>query len=223
MKRSKLFHVLFPFIVMSIPWVYLAIIWNDMPATVPTHFNLNGVADEFSSKNKMILGPAILTAVGIGIYFVLRNIHKIDPRKKYSETTANILGKIAMMMIILLCGVCLFILYWSLKGKVEGLNIFFCGISLFFAYIGNLLHSVKPNYFAGFRLPWTLENEENWRKTHQLASKIWFIGGITLAILSLILSYKITIIVFFATVMIMTFAPIIYSYKLYKKGNLTKS
>ncbi len=218
MKQSKLFHVLFPFIIMSIPWIYLAIVWNDLPAIVPTHFNINGVADKFSPKKEIVIGPAVLTAMGIGIYFILRNIYKIDPRKKYSETTAGILAKLSVMMIILLCGITLFILYWSVKGKVEGLNIFFCAISLFFAYIGNLLHSVKPNYFAGFRLPWTLENEDNWRKTHQLASKVWFFGGIILAVLSLVLSYKITIILFFAVVMIMTFTPIIYSYRLYKKG-----
>jgi uncharacterized membrane protein len=218
MKQSKLFHVLFPFIIMCIPWIYLAVIWNDLPAIVPTHFNINGVADEFSPKNKIVIGPAVLTVMGICIYFILHNIHKIDPRKKYSETTAGILAKIAVMMIILLCGVTLFILYWSVKGKVQGLNIFLCGISLFMAYIGNLLHSVKPNYFAGFRLPWTLENEDNWRKTHQLASKVWFIGGIALAILSLILNYRITIIVFFVVIMLMTFTPIIYSYKLYKKS-----
>ena len=28
------------------------------------------------------------------------------------------------------------------------------------------------------RTPWTLEDEDNWRKTHHLASKIWFIGGL---------------------------------------------
>ncbi|MDQ2752120.1 MAG: SdpI family protein, partial [Bacteroidota bacterium] len=35
--------------------------------------------------------------------------------------------------------------------------------------MGNNFYNIKPNYFAGYRLPWTLESEENWRKTHHLA------------------------------------------------------
>lgn len=216
MKQSKLFYLLFPFIVMAIPWIYLAIVWNDLPAIVPTHFGLTGKPDIFGPKDQIILLPAILSAVAVGIYFLLRNIHKIDPKRKYAEGTPGVLSKLAMMIVLLLCAVLLFIIYWSLHGKVEGLNIFFCGISLFLAYMGNLMHSIKPNYFAGFRLPWTLENPDNWRLTHQLASKIWFTGGILLAIISLIVSNQALVFVFIAGIAVMTIVPAVYSYSLYR-------
>ena len=218
MKQSKLFHVFLPFIVMSIPWIYLAIIWNDLPPIVPTHFGLNGRPDDFASKPHIILAPAIITIVGIGSYFLLRNIYRLDPKRKYSETTSGVLSKIAVATLILLCAVCIFILYSSLHGKIEGLNLLFCGVSLFMAFIGNLMHSIKPNYFAGFRLPWALENEENWRKTHQLASKIWFICGIAMAIISLIVSDNVLLFVFFGGILLMTLIPTIYSYKLYRRA-----
>ena len=219
MKQSKLFHLLFPFIMMAIPWVYLAFIWNDLPAIIPTHFGIDGTPDRFGTRNDILLAPAIFSVVGILMYFMMRNIHKIDPKKKYSATTSAIISKIAVVMIILLCAVSLFICYWTLKGKVEGMPVFFCGISLFFAYIGNLMHSIKPNYFVGFRIPWALENEENWRKTHQLASKIWFIGGLALAVVSLLLSLKLLIIVFLSGVLLMVLIPAIYSYNLYRRSN----
>lgn len=38
--------------------------------------------------------------------------------------------------------------------------------------IGNYLPKTHRNYIIGIRLPWTLENDENWRKTHRLAGKI---------------------------------------------------
>ena len=218
MKQSKLFHLLLPFIVMAIPWIYLAIIWNDLPPIVPTHFGLNGRPDDFASKPHIILAPAIITIVGIGSYFLLRNIYRLDPKRKYSETTSGVLSKIAVATLILLCAVCIFIMYSSLHGKIEGLNLLFCGVSLFMAFIGNLMHSIKPNYFAGFRLPWALENEENWRKTHQLASKIWFICGIAMAIISLIISDNVLPFVFFGGILLMTLIPTIYSYKLYRRA-----
>ena len=218
MKQSKLFIVLFPFIVMAIPWIYLAIIWNDLPAIIPTHFGWGGKPDDFASKPHIIFAPAVMSVVAIGMYFLLRNIYKIDPKRKYTATTSGVLAKVAVVMVILLCGVCLFILYWTLHGKIEGLNILFCGLSLFLAYVGNIMHSVKPNYFAGFRLPWALENEDNWRKTHHLASKVWFISGVILAIIALIVSVKIFIFAFFAGILVMTLVPTIYSYKLYKRA-----
>ena len=218
MKQSKLFHLLFPFIMMAIPWVYLAFIWNELPQTIPTHFGIKGTPDAFGPKSDVFLLPAIFSVIGILMYFLMRNIHKIDPKKKYTETTSAVLSRIAVVMVVLLCAVALFFLYWTLKGKIEGMPIFFCGMSLFLAYIGNLMHSIKPNYFAGFRLPWTLENEDNWRKTHQLASKIWFIGGLVLAVVSLILPLQALIIIFISSVLIMTIIPSIYSYKLYRES-----
>jgi uncharacterized membrane protein len=201
---------------MTIPWVYLALIWNELPQNIPTHFGINGIPDKFGRKNEIIIAPLIFTIIGIVMYFILRNIHKIDPKKKYTATTSSILSKLSVVTIVLLCAVSIFICYSSLRGKVEGLPLFFCGLSLFLAYIGNLMHSIKPNYFAGFRLPWTLENEENWRKTHQLASKIWFTGGIILAVISLILKFKILIIVYMISIFIMTLIPVFYSYNLYR-------
>ena len=216
MKKSKLFHLFFPFIMMAIPWIYLAFIWNDLPAIIPTHFGINGLADQNGSKNEILLAPVICTLVGIGVYFLLMNIHKIDPKKKYTANSSVILSKIAVMMVILLCAVCLLIFYWTLKGKVEGMPVFFCGISLFFAYLGNLMHSIKPNYFVGYRLPWTLENEENWRKTHHLASKIWFFGGLLLAVISLLINMPFFIIIFMITVFVISLIPVVYSYNLYR-------
>lgn len=218
MKQSKLFYLLLPFIIMAIPWVYLAIIWSDLPQNIPTHFGISGSPDKFGQKNEIITVPLIFSVMGILMYFILRNIHKIDPKKKYTATTSSILSKLSVVILILLCAVSLLICYSTLKGKIEGMPLLFCALSLLLAYIGNLMHSIKPNYFVGFRLPWALENEENWRKTHQLASKIWFAGGIILAVASLILNFKILIIVFISSIFIMTLIPVFYSYNIYRQS-----
>jgi uncharacterized membrane protein len=217
MKQSKLFHLVFPFIMMAIPWIYLAIIWKELPATIPTHFGLSGEPDKFGTRNEILLAPAIFTPVAILMYFMLRNIHRIDPKRKYTAETSSIMSKIAVVMIIFLAATALFVTYWTLKGKVEGLPILLSGIGLFLAYMGNLMHSIKPNYFAGFRVPWALENEDNWRLTHQLASKIWFVGGLVLAVVALVVPLKVMIFVFIGTILVMTIIPVMYSYNIYRK------
>ncbi len=78
--------------------------------------------------------------------------------------------------------------------------------------------NLKPNYFAGFRLPWTLENEDNWRKTHHLAGRFWFGGGLLSALLFLVLPYKTAFIFFIVLMLIIIFIPGVYSYQLFKKS-----
>ncbi|MEP7236642.1 MAG: SdpI family protein [Ferruginibacter sp.] len=217
MNRFKLLRLVFPFILMAIPFAYLAYIWADLPQKIPTHFDLNGLPDKFGNKPEIFVLTIILAAVGIVIYFLLQNIHRVDPKKKYAYSTLSVMIKLSVLVILLLTFVSIIIIYSTLKGKITTIPFMFCGISIFLAFIGNLMHSIKPNYFAGIRVPWTLENEDNWRQTHQLASKIWFAGGLTLAVLSLLLKLKILIFVFLAAVVIMGLVPVIYSYLLYKK------
>lgn len=219
MKRSKLFYLVFPFFMMAIPWVYLAYLWDDLPQIIPTHFGISGDPDNFGPKKEILIIPTIFTVLGILMYFIMHNIHKIDPKKKYKATTAGVLSKLAVITIVFLVVISLFVFRWTLKGRVEGMQVLLCAMGLFFSYIGNLMFSIKPNYFAGFRVPWALENEENWRKTHQLASKIWFTGGIVLAITALILKLKMLMIVFMGAVFIMTLIPVLYSYNIYRKSS----
>ena len=79
---------------------------------------------------------------------------------------------------------------------------------------------MKPNYFAGFRLPWTLENAENWKKTHQLSGKLWFAGGLLIAVTCLFLPSLPAMIVFFAVMMVLVVIPCVYSYRLFKKQKM---
>ena len=60
----------------------------------------------------------------------------------------------------------------------------FVSMGLLFALLGNNMYNIKPNYFAGIRLPWTFESEDNWRKTHHLAGRFWFFGGLIFAVIT---------------------------------------
>ncbi len=65
------------------------------------------------------------------------------------------------------------------------------------------MHSIKPNYFAGMRTPWTLEDNDTWRATHRLAGKLWFAGGIILTIIALLLPAETGAIVFMSLVAVL--------------------
>jgi len=89
--------------------------------------------------------------------------------------------------------------------------------------LGNFLNNVKPNYFIGFRTPWTLENEDNWRKTHHLGSKLWFFGGMLMIILILIISASYSHIVMLTGLIPLTIIPLAYSYYLFRQTKKTNT
>ncbi|MEO8711656.1 MAG: SdpI family protein, partial [Parafilimonas sp.] len=92
----------------------------------------------------------------------------------------------------------------------------FIAAGLLFALLGNNMYNMQPNYFAGIRLPWTLESEDNWRKTHHLAGRLWFFGGLLFAIIVLFLNNKWAGYSGAVILAILILIPVFYSYKLYR-------
>jgi uncharacterized membrane protein len=90
-------------------------------------------------------------------------------------------------------------------------------MGLLFLVLGNYMYSVKPNYFIGFRVSWTLQNEDNWRKTHQLAGKLWVAGGLLITLASLLLPTIPGIIVSGIILLAMIIAPGVFSYRYYRQ------
>jgi uncharacterized membrane protein len=203
--------------IMLLPLAYLAAIWTSLPAQVPVHFNLTGKADRFGSKNELLSVSFLLTGVNAFVYLLLTNVYRLDPKRNAIENRMR-LSRIAFAVSVFLAGLLCFILYSSkhVDSKFAP-RLIFSSVGLLFALIGNYMHTIRPNYFAGFRLPWTLENEENWRKTHLLAGKLWFWAGLLIAVACLVLPTIVSLVLFFTIVVTITIIPAIYSYRLFKQ------
>lgn len=222
MKHSTILRWIFIIVLLSIPWIYLATIWKNLPEIIPVHFGLNGTPDKYGAKNQVFIFSSILTVVALFAYLLLTNIYKIDP-KRYATKQQGTFLKIGMALVVFLSFINIIILRWTVQQHTGNLNLFLMAFGLLFAYFGNIMHSIKPNYFAGLRLPWTLESEANWKATHQFASKIWFAGGILIAILSLFIKPIIMFFIMMAIVLTMVIIPIIYSYRYFKKEKTGQS
>jgi len=201
------------FAILLTPLVYLAIVWQRVPWQVTMHFNIQGKPDRFGSKDELLIMTIVLVAVSALIYLLLTNIYRIDP-KKYASENKTRLKKLGMGLVVFMSALQCLIIYSSTHNNIS-IGLMLPGLGLFFAFIGNYMPNIKPNYFAGFRLPWTLESEDNWKKTHILVGKLWFAGGIFLAIVCLFLPAKPAFIFFISVMMIITIIPIIYSYRLF--------
>lgn len=216
MKKTSPLATVFILFIVCLPIFYTWFIYAELPSTIPLHFDINGKPDRFGDKNKIWFPTLLLAAVSLGVYLLMINLPKIDPKKTAGQST-GLYHKIAAALVMFLCAINIIVIYSAKQGSVNIGNLILPLLGLLFAVLGNYMHSIKPNYFVGFRTPWALENEENWRKTHQLVGKIWVPGGVLLTVLTLLVPVKAGFILFFSLMMIMVLVPFVFSYRLYKK------
>ncbi|HEY5461714.1 MAG TPA: SdpI family protein [Hanamia sp.] len=199
-----------------LPVIYLAYVYNSLPATVPTHFGLDGKANGYSAKSDLWFWVILINLISIGVYFLIKNLPKIDP-KKTAKLSTSAFHKIGFGVVIFMSALSILIIYSGQSDQNNFIKLFYPLMGLFFIYVGNLMHSIKPNYFVGIRVPWALEDPSNWQATHQLGGKLWVAGGLAITILTLLLSQKAAGIVFIIITALLVIIPISYSYLYFQK------
>ncbi len=203
-------------LVALLPALYVVLVWKQLPEKVAMHFGINGEPDRYGDKAELALMTGILFVVSIGVYYLMVNINRIDP-KRYAAENTDRFRKIGFAVTVFMSGLTCFIIYSSINdGSRMNTSLILAAVSFLLAVIGNYMPNLKPNYFAGMRLPWTLEDPENWKATHALAGKIWFTGGILLGIICFVLPHKAAFFVFIAGVMAMVLIPAVFSWRFYR-------
>ena len=205
------------------PFIYGALIFPQLPSKIPTHFNIEGKADAWSGPSSIFLGPGIMGAVSIFVYVLLSNLKKFDP-KKYDEANDTLYKDFAVLTVAFLSALSAIIIYSSTHAdEINVGQLILPLVGLSFAGIGWYMPKFKQNYFVGFKLPWTLENVDNWNETHKVASKYWIYGGLFQVIATISLSMKFGFICFMIATAIMVIIPTVFSYRMFKNGNQIKN
>jgi uncharacterized membrane protein len=218
MKKFSLLDVA-ALVIWLLPLGYLLWVYSSLPATVPMHYGADGVPNRYGSKSEFLVMQLIFPLISGGLYFLLKFLPSIDPKKqvKYGEQTFQRLG---FGIVIFMEAISIAITFATINQSFKIDKLLLPLIGLLFVFLGNIMYSIKPNYFAGVRTPWTLEDEGNWRATHRLAGKVWVIGGLAITVAMLALPEGTGIYVFLPSIIIMSFIPIIYSYIYFKKHQL---
>jgi uncharacterized membrane protein len=218
MKKAIIPNLLIALILIAVPFAYAAYVYPSLPDTIPTHFNIKGEADAYGGKDSIFLGPGILAVVSLFVFLLLSNIKKIDP-KRYKAVDDELYKKFALFTVAFLSLISFIIVFSASNHSITIGKLLLPAVGIAFAGFGWYMPKLHQNYFAGFKLPWTLENEDNWNETHMLAGKIWKYGGFAQAIAALLLPNRAGFIVFFSITLIMVIVPSVFSYRMFKRGN----
>jgi uncharacterized membrane protein len=214
-NQKKILNKEWVFIFIALlPMVIFLLCWKRLPDQVPMHYNLEGEIDDWGSKWEMI---ALLGGMNVFMYFLFRYIPHLDP-KRFKDQAWKSYNVIRMITSLFICLISLYIVGSTLTQSVSfistGLPITMC---LLLIGLGNYFPVMKPNYFIGIRTPYTLENEEVWKKTHVYFGRIWFWGGIGLIPFAIFLPEPWNVISVVGFILATTALSFVLSFKWHKK------
>lgn len=209
MKVPKL-TMLVTSLVILLPIVAGILLWNQLPDLIPTHFGMNNEPNGWSSKPFAVFGiPLIMLA----LQWVCLVAFRTDPKKKNIHPT--VLGLV--LWIIPICSLLVGSLcYLFALGREINVGFFVnLLLGVLFVIIGNYLPKCRQTYTIGIRIPWTLNDEDNWNYTHRLGGWVWTAAGL-LVILLAFLGWMAAIL---PVIVLMVLIPCVASYLFYRRKN----
>jgi len=199
-------------IIILLPFVFIAINWDKFPDRIATHFGIDGQPNDYSSK---VTGLILFPGINILMYGLFLIIPLIDPRKQSYNMFEGKWKIIRMVLHLFLSSITVVTAVYSLGYNINIGSVVCYSITILFLILGNYMGNIRSNYFVGIRVPWTLANEEVWNQTHRMAGKVWvFFSLLMLALLYFIPNAEWLLLPY---IIIITLVPIVYSFIKYKQ------
>lgn len=215
MKRSIGF--LWTFLLAALPFAVAAWLYPGLPERIPTHFGPSGRPDAWGGRESIFLGPSIMGIVSIFTYVLLTNLGRIDP-KRGASVNVGLMRGFAVFMSGFLSLLCICILLATAHPSWPVFRVILPAIGIGITGIGLFLPRLEPNYFAGLRFPWTLEDPGNWASTHRLGGRVWTVGGMLVAVTGLLPPGDWQWVVFIGVMVLLGLVPLVHSWRYYRKG-----
>ena len=189
-------------------WAY-----GRLPERIPTHWNIQGQPDGWSSR---LFGATLMPAMTLAMVLLFLALPRIDPLRRNYALHGGTYWTIANSVFLLLFGVHVATLGWSLGWRVRIEQWIPFGVGVLFIVIGNVMSRMRPNWFVGIRTPWTLSSETVWRKTHRLGGYTFVVCGFLIAAAGLVREpWAVPVLVAASVAAAVT--PVVYSYVVWRR------
>lgn len=208
MNRKKMLFL--TSLIIFIPMIVGLVLWNKLPEEIPVHFNTDGEPDNWESKSFAVFFIPLFLWV---VHLLTGFITLADPKKQ------NISDKVFLLMLYICPAAGMFgsiVMYTgalNLPVSVNMIGNLFLGIV--FIAAGNYMPKTRQNYTIGIKIPWALNDEENWNKTHRFAGIVWVICGAVL----IINAFLDIIWIVPASIAVAALLPTAYSFLLYVRNS----
>lgn len=207
MLKNKWF--VFSLCLFVIPFVVDLVFYNQLPANIPTHFDVNNQVNGTLSKFVGLFGV-------LGFCFILHVLCCFmtlkDPKK--CNIPDFIMRILFMICPIVGMSVNFISIYFALGHSMDVALWMNLLVSLLIIVLGNYLPKVKRNYVVGVKTSWALNSDENWNRSNRFGGYCMVLAGIFYFVASLFGNMSIGIVV----LIVACICPTVYSYLLFKRG-----
>ena len=128
--------------IVLLPFVYLAYIWNQLPAQVPMHYNIEGEIDRYGNKSELILIPIMTSLL---IYLIFLAVPYIDPKKQIQKMGGKY-DTLKFIITTFMSILALFIIYTAKNQTLTDPDYILLGCGVLFLILGNYFKTLKANW-----------------------------------------------------------------------------
>jgi uncharacterized membrane protein len=175
-----MYRIIWVFSVLAIVTAILIgyLIAPSLPAMMPSHWNSAGQVDGWQSTIAYVWtipAIALVFVVVLGIISMRLTDPQVRPHIALSAGlfTAYMIGLHGVIGIR------------SFAGQEMSIAEFMRLMACLFMGLAFVIKDIPPNHVAGFRLPWTMNDPDTWRRTHSIGFWSMLIGGVGCLIVTL--------------------------------------
>lgn len=193
-------------------------VYPRLPEQIPTHWSVSGEVNGWSNR---LWGAWMLPLMMAVIWLFMRAIPHIDPRKANYEKFSGMYDALVILILTFMLLMHVVILL-SATGTVIRMNrVVMPAVGIFIAIMGVLLPRAHPNWFVGFRTPWTLTSDLSWERTHKVGGALFIALGVLIVASTFIAPERAIWLLVVAALGVVAFL-FIYSYQVWKQDPLKR-
>ena len=197
--------------VIILPMIVGFIFMRVLPEQMSVHWDVWGNADGYAGPVAFVtlIPLVLLVAFWLGILLSAKD----NKRSPQNAKVINMILWIIPFMSLYISAI-MYAIAFGFDINISAISLVVMGI--LFIVIGNYLPKCTRNRTIGIRIKWTLENDDNWNKTHRFGGKVFVISGIV-ALLAAFLPSTFVPFALLSIVILNVALTGIYSYCYYKK------
>lgn len=192
----------------AMAWYY----FPSLPNVMPTHWNVMGQIDGYMHKE---FAAWMMPLLGLFILIIFKLAPTFDPKNKKYHLFSHEWNIIQTAFVFFMAYIQCITFYAAYFPSTPIMKPLFIGMGTLFVLLGNYLSKIRQNYFIGIKVPWTLDSEDNWNKTHRFASWTFVLMGLVVLAEGFMIWNAAPVV--FGSIFLATILPILYSYLLFKK------
>ena len=201
-----------------------------MPDLVPMHYDAVGNIDRWGSKYENLIFPMIILAMSLFWTLFMRYFEKKalkaadDKESAGAGSNAKVLGIVGLCMAGMFTVMQGFILYGAYSESVSGATQWTVDIGkvslilmgILFIVLGNYMTKTRINSVVGFRVSWSMYNDNTWRKSNRFGAYAIMAAGVVTIFIAAILNNSFgAAMAAVGAVMLAVVVTLVYSHKVY--------